>query len=213
MKQKLLTLFLAFAASVGTLFAETYSGICGDNLTWTLDTETGVFTVSGSGAMKNYTNNTNTPWYSYRSSITTVTIDNGVTSIGSYAFFNCSLTSIEIPNSVTSIGSSAFYNCSKLTAVNISDIAAWCKIAFSSEYANPLYYAHNLDLNGTLVTDLIIPSNITSINNYAFHGCSSLTSVTIPNSVTSIGSNAFSSCSSLTSIEIPNSVTSIGSSV
>ena len=208
----LASLMLFFSLS---LFAETYSGICGDNLTWTLDTETGVFTVSGSGAMKNYTYNTkpNTPWYSYRTSISTVTIEDGVTSIGQNAFYGCSsLTSIAIPSSVTNIGTTAFYNCSKLIAVHMSDISAWCKIAFGNSSANPLSEAHNLYLNGTLVTDLIIPTSVTSIGNYAFYGYSSLTSVTIPNSVTSIGSNAFSSCSSLTSIEIPNSVTSIGSS-
>ena len=55
-----------------------------------------------------------------------------------------------------------------------------------------------------------IPSSITSIGNYTFYKCSSLTSIEIPNGVTSIGSGAFYNCSSLTSIEIPNSVTSIG---
>ncbi len=220
MKQKLLTLFLALAASVGTLFAQ--SGTCGDNLTWTLSS--GTLTISGSGAMTDYTydaelNNVNTPWYSYRSSITSVDISYSVTSIGEYAFYECStLTSITIPNSITSIRANAFGGCSRLTSVHISDIAAWCKISFGYGggsldaiiNANPLNEAHNLFLNGTLVTDLVIPNNVTSIGRLAFYGCSSLTSVTIPNSVTSIGSSAFRDCSSLTSITIPNSVTSIG---
>ncbi len=236
MKHKLLTLFLALAASVGTIFAETYNGTCGDNLTWTLNTGSGILTISGTGEMTNYTYgfSPNTPWYSYRSSIKTVTIEDGVTSIGSYAFYYCSsltsvtipnsvtsigdgafyecsgLTSVTIPNSVTSIGDGAFYECSGLTSVHISDIAAWCKIAFGSSDANPLYYAHNLYLNGTLVTDLVIPNSVTSIGYEAFRGCSSLTSITIPNSVTSIGYEVFRGCSSLTSITIPNSVTSIG---
>ena len=117
-----------------------------------------------------------------------------------------------IPNSVKYISEGAFYYCSKLTSVHISDLAAWCRIAFDYSNANPLSYARNLYLNGTLVTDLVIPNSVTTIGSYAFWGCSSLTSVTIPSSVTSIGSSAFNGCSSLTSITIPNSVTSIGSS-
>ena len=135
-----------------------------------------------------------------------------VTSIGDQAFYNCpNLTSITIPNSVTSIGSSAFWNCYRLQKVIVNDIAGWCNISFYDSYSNPLSYAHHLysDEN-TVITDLIIPEGVTSIGNYAFYNCSSLTSVNIPNSVTSIGKFAFDCCSSLTSINIPNGVTSIG---
>ena len=132
-------------------------------------------------------------------------------SIGQYAFYECAdLTSVTIPNSVTSIGDYAFSECSGLTSVHISDIAAWCNIDFESYSSNPLNYAYHLYLKGEEVKDLIIPNNMKSIGNYAFRGCSGLTSVTIPNSVTSIGESAFSFCSSLTSVTIGNSVKSIG---
>ncbi len=232
MKHKLFTFLLAIVASIGILQAEVYSGTCGaegngSNLTWSLNTEDSTLTISGIGAMMNYVLYYTPWWDSYpgSSSIKTIRIGDGVTSIGDYAFQDCSgltsvtipnsvtgigryaflrcssLTSVTIPNSVTSIGDDAFYDCKKLTSVHIFDLAAWCAISFSNTAANPLYYAHNLCLNGTLVTDLVIPNSVTSIGESAFSGCSSLTSLTIGNSVTSIGSWAFRSCGSLTSIQ------------
>ena len=139
------------------------------------------------------------------SNLTSVTIPNSVTSIGEHAFQNCSsLTSVTIPNSVTSIEMYAFDNCSSLTSVNITDIASWCNISFTVPNANPLYYVHNLYLNSTLVTDLVIPDGVTSVGEYAFYNCDNLTTVTIPNSVTSIGNKTFYNCSSLTTINVAN---------
>ena len=143
--------------------------------------------------------------------VTDLVIPGSVTSIGNYAFYCCkSLTSVTIPSSVTSIGDSAFEDCDSLEAVCITDIGKWAATEFGGSYANPLYYAGNLYLNGELVTDLVIPGSVTSIGNYAFKGCTSLTSVTIPDGVTSIGDAAFWFCDLLTSITIGKGVTSIG---
>jgi hypothetical protein len=132
-----------------------------------------------------------------------------VVSIGNSAFGeNSSLASVTIPGSVTSIGNGAFYHCTGLTAITVDP-------------ANSFYSSANgvlFDKNQTTLIQFpagqggsyAIPASVTSIGNYAFLGCSSLTSVTIPNSVTSIGDNAFYYCTSLTSAAIPDSVTNIG---
>ena len=134
-------------------------------------------------------------------------VEYSVTSIGFRAFDSCTgLTSVNIPSSVTSIGTTAFQKCSRLTSVHITDLAAWCKIAFNSSTSNPLSYAHHLFLNGEEIKDLVIPSSVTIIKGYAFEGCSGLTSLTIPNSVDTILEGAFSGCTGLTSLTIPNSV-------
>ena len=141
--------------------------------------------------------------------LTSVTIGSG--SIGDYAFEDCSsLTSITIGSGVTSIGTGAFNYCKSLEAVNITDLASWCKISFSN--SSPLAYAHHLYLNGQEIKDMVIPNSVTNLDHYVFAFCTGLTSVIIPNTVTSIGYGSFFGCTGLTSITIPNSVISIGDS-
>ena len=139
--------------------------------------------------------------FSYCTSLTSIVIPNSVTVIGQYAFSSCSkLTSINIPNCVTSIGNSAFHNCNNLYSVHITDLEAWCNLSFYMEYSNPVYYAHQLFLNGEEIRDLIIPNKVTSIGKYVFLNCEGLTSITIPNSVTSIGTETFAGCRKLVEV-------------
>ncbi|MGM9599566.1 MAG: leucine-rich repeat protein, partial [Faecousia sp.] len=168
--------------------AASYSGTCGGNLTWTLDTGTGELVISGTGVMNDYGSHT-TPWDSYRSSIKSITIGNGVTSIGNSAFYKCTgLTSITIPDSVTSIGTWAFAYCTGLTSITIPD-------SVTSIGNGAFAYCTGL-------TSITIPDSVTSIGNYAFCKCTGLTSITIPDSVTSIGDEAFEGCTGLTSISV-----------
>ena len=129
-KLKKVLIFAAIVAALTCLLcvalnATQYSGNCGaegdgSNLTWSLDTETGVLKITGTGAMKDYSSSA--PWLNYRLSIKTAKIGDGVTSIGSYAFRGCTnLTSIEIPSSVIIIWSCAFSGCSSLTSIEIPD--------------------------------------------------------------------------------------------
>ena len=116
-----------------------------------------------------------------------ITIPDGVTSIGSYAFSGCtSLKEITIPNSVTSIGGSAFNGCTSLKEITIPDgVTSIGGYTFSG---------------CTSLEEITIPNNVTSIRSYVFSGCTSLKEITIPGSVTSIGHYAFNNCTSLTSI-------------
>ena len=187
-----------FTADCAVTARNILSGTCGaqgDNLTWTLYVDDGELIISGTGAMRNYLLS-GAPWYSERSSIRTVEIASGVTSIGDDAFYECSgLTSITIPDSVTSIGSGAFKFC-KFTSITIPT-------SLTSIGLGAFQCCSKL-------TSITIPHGVAKIEDYTFDQCSKLTSVIIPASVTSIGKNAFSSCDSLTSVSIPSGVTSIG---
>ena len=146
------------------------------------------------------------------SEITSITIPEGVATIGNQAFCGDSLASITIPSSVDSIGENAFSGCT-ITAVNYSGtINQWCNIDFSNGYSNPVFDCTILNINGSPVNNLLIPDNVEIIKQFAFWGYIGLTSVTISNGVTSIsiGSAAFGSCWNLTSVTIGSGVTHIG---
>ena len=183
----------ASAESVG---AVTWTKTESDGLTWTLY-EDGTLTISGTGAMKDYDYSANqSPVYN-NLKVKKVVIEDGVTSIGNWAFESCNnLISITIPDGVTSIGAYAFSNCWYLTNITIPN-----SVTSIENYAFR---------NCSSLTSITIPNSVTSIGSYAFSDCRSLTSITIPDSVTSIEDGTFSYCRSLTSITIPDSVTSIG---
>ena len=161
------------------------------------------------------------------SSLTRIEIPSSVTSIENGAFEGCSsLTQIEIPSSVTSIGGYAFSGCSSLTRIEISSnvtsigvYAFWyCSslLRIEVDQSNPEYTSEDGVLFNKEKTILIacpggkqdeykIPASVTSIDNYAFYKCSSLTQIEIPASVTSIDYYAFHGCSSLLRIEVDQS--------
>ncbi len=188
------------------------SGTWGDNVTWSLDN--GTLTISGTGDMYNSDMFDSTPWYGSLSSIKKVVIEQGVTSVGDYAFQECAnLTSVTIPDSVTSIGDGAFYYCSGLTSVTIPDtVTSIGTDAFygsgyynnSTNWIDGILYIDNCLINAKQeIRQCSIKNNCRLIAASAFFGCYNLTSITIPAAVTSIGENVFSG-SGLTSINVDN---------
>ncbi|MBR3855068.1 MAG: leucine-rich repeat domain-containing protein, partial [Bacteroidaceae bacterium] len=154
---------ILFAVLVLNYVQAQTSGTCGDNLTWSLDKTTGALTISGDGAMTNYTSSAKAPWYDSRTSVKKVSFSGNITSIGAYAFYGTSLTSVSIPSGVTSIGDRAFYNCSGLTSIEIPN-----SVTNIGERA----FAYCTSLRS-----VEIPSSVTSIGNSAFYGCTSLFSI------------------------------------
>ena len=139
------------------------SGSCGENVTWTL-TADGTLTISGTGAMTDYTYDSRSPWYSCRTYIKRVVMQQGVTSIGDHAFWDCSgLTSVTIPDGVTSIGGDAFSGCAALTSVEIPNgVTAIGGSTFS---------------NCIRLAKVTIPKSVTSIGKNAFYYCESIADV------------------------------------
>ena len=213
--KRLLTVLLTVALAVvllavGVSAAEIVdSGNCGDNLTWTLDSE-GTLTISGNGSMENYDpydenqddeyEGYRTPWESMSDNVQQLVVTSGVTGIGDYAFLDCrNMASITLPEGLTQIGAYAFQNCNALTTVNIPDgVTSIGDGAFAGCVG---------------LTSINIPNGVTTLNSILFHNCRSLTQITIPDSVTAIGSGVFTYCSSLTDVQIPEGVTTLGATV
>jgi len=181
---------------------EVLTGECGadgDNLTWVLYSN-GEFVISGTGAMKNYSGYSSVPWHSYRTAITSITIENGATTICKYAFYFCTnLTSIDIPESVTSIGNSAFRYCTNLTSIDIPE-----SVTSIGNYAFE---------DCTNLASIDIPESVTSIGDNAFQNCTNLTSIDIPFNVKKIGTLAFYGCSKLNSVTIYSRMAEFGGNV
>ena len=197
------------------------SGFCGnpsvnggEDVTWVLYTD-GLFTISGAGKMADYSSSRDVPWKNYRSSILSLSIADGILSVGDYAFGSCTaLAEISLPTSVKSIGKGAFGGCTALTDEKFSiptGVESISSFAFGG-------------CNG--LTSIVIPDGVKSIDEGAFAESSGLTSVVIPASATSFGGNPFWGCEGLKTVgpigsgcniefgweeEIPDSAFSISS--
>lgn len=163
---------------------DTYSGSCGQNTFWSLDTDNGLLEISGSGEIDDYTDTETAPWYEYRSSIKSIRILDGIIRIGNFSFYQCSaLKTVSLANTITSIGDSCFRECSNLASIIIPDsVIAIEKDAF--------YYCQRLG-------SVIFGNGLNSIGKTAFFCCTSLVSVVFPSSVDIIDNEAFEYCNAL----------------
>lgn len=161
--------------------------------------------------------------------ITSITIAEGIVSIGDYAFMGCSgLTSVTIPQSVTSIGKEAFDGCNGVASITVTGgnekylgtnnclieketktLIYGCKTSVIPADGSVTKIGNGAFEDCSGLTSIVIPSTVTGIGDKAFKDCSGLTSVTVANGVLSVGESAFSGCEKLTGIAIPDSVTSI----
>ena len=179
------------------------SGSCGTNVTYTYSESTHTLTISGNGAMADYANADAQPWKDYRSNITSVVIESGVTHIGNNAFTDCSnlaTVTFAAGSQLTSIGDLAFYYCNN--SLNTITIPASVQTIGSNAFNS---------CNNLATVSFAAGSQLTTIENSAFDKCSALTAFTVPSGVTSIGDGAFSNCSSLATINVEAGNTSFSS--
>lgn len=161
---------------VSTAFAAT-NGNCGANFggtnaKWSLNTSTGVLTISGKGATKDCGNvgSNQAPWKDSRDKIKSIVVEEGITALGRYMFYKCEVAeSVSLPSTLTAIGDTKY-----------------------------LEYGTFVDCKA--LTNVTLPSKLQTIGHAAFKGCSSLKSIKIPDSVTTIGTSAFEDCTALSTV-------------
>ena len=236
--KKLFTLFLALVASSSILHAAIVNGICGENLTWSLNTKDSTLTIEGTGEMSY---ESSAPWSEYRlyiahvslpegltninnlafsscSNLAYVDIPNTVTSIGQSAFSSCGLTEVTIPNSVNEIGRYAFQDCSKMKTVTIGNgvknmelYAFYNCYQLSDVYISDIAAWCNINFNGDS-SNPIGASGTTGRTVYRnlYLNNELISNLVIPEGVNTIKSKTFANCYSITSVNIPNSVQTIG---
>lgn len=167
---------IMFSAFVLSVSAEEAS--CGTSLTWRYDSDSRTLIIEGSGEMKSWRNSRLVPWREIREEAEHISLPNGLTTIGDYAFFKFkNLKEINIPSSVKSIGNGSLSVCSSLVSVTlpagVESLGGW---SFAS---------------CTALENIYLPSTLKTINYECFLNCPKLMDVTIPSSVSSISSYAF----------------------
>lgn len=188
-------LLFFFSMSIAMSYSAQYSGTCGQQLTWQLDTETGKLLISGTGEMYNYSPDTRPPWYPYRNNLKTAVIENQVTSVGNYAFDDMqNMTNVSIGNSVARLGNHAFSSTRSLTELIMP---------------NSVSKIEENVCNYSAIEKLDLSDGIDTIPNYAFSSCQNLTQVILPIKLKAIEQSAFDYCTSLSEINLPETLEKI----
>lgn len=198
MKRRALSLLLALSLLCGltpaglTASAEEYSGLCGENLRYVINTDTGLLTISGTGEV-----GMTAPWKNYDISIRKVVIEPGITAIGGKGLFqDMSFSELVLPDTLTSIGEMAFAGCKKLEAVVLPEsLAKLGACAFDACWS---------------LTSVTLPEGLAEIPRAAFRDCIALPVIDIPASVKTVGESAFSSCYELKRVVLREGLERIG---
>ncbi len=207
---------------------------CGEGLTWFFDEATGTLTISGQGAMTDFSGAAQTPWNGWMSAIRTISLGEGVTSVGNhafngasallylylpdtlesighYAFFACNqLRTAVLPDSVKSIGFRAFANCTSLEQVNIP--MQWTTCASADGSTTDVDHCGRIFEGCAALKHLEVPQGITALPGYAFAYANKLESIYLPDSLTEIRNHTFYSCTSLKTVTVPQNVHRLGKS-
>lgn len=225
MIKKLICLIALCLAAMGLTIslsaANVDYGSCGKNgsgVHWVLD-DSGVLTIGGNGEMQDYSIENQAPW-SESIPVVKVVVENGVTSIGEWAFFGLGdLKTVSLPSTLTSIGDMAFYCCGGLESIEIpgkveyigKKAFALCPCIASVKIPDSVSYIGDSAFEGdSLLVSLTIGKGVEAIGSSAFALCPLPESIDIPDGAVSIGSGAFSFSENLKTVTIPDSVTVIG---
>ncbi|MCD8089181.1 MAG: leucine-rich repeat domain-containing protein [Clostridiales bacterium] len=201
------------------------------DITWNID-ENGVLTISGTGMMADYADESDVEWYDRREEVTAIVIEDGITKIGARAFeYMTNATSLSIPDSVTKTGEYAFQGCESLTSISISanltSLGSYAFLGCNSvssltvDENNPSYCSvdnilYNKDMTGLIycpasnpITSLDIPESVTDIWVFALYGCTNLTDVTMHEGLNIIYNWSFQGCTNLRSVTLPSSLETV----
>lgn len=176
---------LLLLPAVPAVHAET--GSCGESLQW--EFAGGKLTVTGSGAMADYSEENPAPWYSLRDKIVALSLPDGLTRVGSFAFAQCSqLQTVTLPDTVTEVGESAFFACLRLQFLTLS--------------ANLLRIEESGFERCLRLQSVTLPYGLQYIGYQAFWRCESLMSIVIPATVTHLDMAVFAYCYGLVRAQI-----------
>lgn len=207
MKRRMISLVLALCMILfiipATVSAASVvaSGTCGESLTWVL-TDDGTLTISGEGEMDGDDDpyrlgGWRSPWYPYRSWISKVVVEDGVTTIGGEVFhaYYDNITEVILPDSLEAINDYAFHSCNGLSKITIPD---------SVSHIGEMAFGHCDSL-----TEIDIPDSVTHLGAYAFYSCDSLRDVSFTDSICVLNQGVFLECEALRSVAIPQGITDI----
>lgn len=173
-------------------------GACGENVTWTLSHD-GILTIQGTGAMQDYSQSGNVaPWDAYKTQVSAIVVEPGVTTVGAYAFYNLfNAGTIALPEGIVSIGEAGIYGCMGLSEIKLPETLKSIGQAGLSHCSG--------------ILKLIIPDSVTSIGLYAMTYCQKLEEVTLGRGMTTTGEGMFAYCDNLKTVNMPETLTNIES--